>query len=89
MPYEYNIASIRALAPYVEVIHAFNWDKDGKYPLALDANTWLDYLEEFSNISGERDIPVLLEFMPDGEISSLTTEAESLRHILDTANLKI
>ena len=86
LSYEYNIASIRALRPYVEVIHAFNWNNAGRYPLALGKETWLNYLGEFSDIANRRDIPVLLEFMPDGEITSLATEAGSLLEILKISN---
>ena len=87
--YEYNIESIRALAPYVEVIHAFNWDSGGRYPLALGRDTWREYLRGFSECASLRDIPVLLEFMPDGEISSLKGEAETLINILEDANRSI
>lgn len=86
LSYEYNIASIRALAPYVEVIHAFNWDKAGRYPLAEGKETWLEYLEEFSEEASRRDIPVLLEFMPDGEITSLGREASTLINILEESS---
>ena len=80
---EYNREAIRALAPYVEVIHAFNWERSGRYPLSDGKESWLKYLSEFSDEAMKRDIPILLEFMPDGNISSLKREASALINILE------
>ena len=82
--YEYNLDSIKALSPYVDVIHAFNWDKAGKYPLADAKDVWRAYLTAFSNEAKSRDIPVLLEFMPDGNIASLPHEASALLDIISS-----
>ncbi len=83
---EYNLAAIRTLAPYVEVIHTFFF-KPGRVqvPLAEGREDWLDYLREFSKAVPKRELPMLLEFMPDGKIESLITEAESLNALISEA----
>jgi hypothetical protein len=59
-------------------IHAFNWEQDKKYPLALARETWEKYLQNF-----DKTIPVLLEFMPDDKIESLQKESNALLTILE------
>jgi sugar phosphate isomerase/epimerase len=78
---EYNIEAARALAPYTEVIHVFNWDSKAMYPLRLGKDIWHKYLLEFDTVCRERIIPLLLEFMPDHRIESLDEESLALREI--------
>ena len=82
-----NLRAARLLAPHTVCIHAFNWDRLGRYPIAEAAEIWHRYLAEFLTAAEGRDIPVLLEFMPDGKIESLCGEAAALKEILK--NLKI
>lgn len=82
LSHEENLKAARALAPEVDCIHVFNWDKDGKYPLALAKDKWIEYLSCFAPEAEKRDIPLLLEFMPDGRLESLEREAEALRDIV-------
>ena len=74
---EENIAYAKLLAPYTIHIHVFNWKGKEKYPLGEAKGIWREYLSCFAE---ERTL--LLEFMPDGKIESLETEAEALREII-------
>ena len=73
---EENIASAKLLFPYTEHIHVFNWKQKEKYPLADAKDIWKKYLSNF------KDNTLLLEFMPDGKIESLKTEADALREMI-------
>lgn len=76
----YNLAAATALAPMTACIHAFHWIGEGHYPLADGAEIWRDYLAIFKNAGCE--IPVLLEFMPDGKLETLEREATTLLSLL-------
>lgn len=67
----------KAIAPYTEHIHVFNWRGDKKLPLIEAVDEWRQYLSLF-------DTPrtLLLEFMPDGRIESLQNEVSTLRTII-------
>ena len=73
---EENIASAKLLFPYTEHIHVFNWKQKEKYPLADAKDIWKKYLSNF------KDNTLLLEFMPDGKIESLKTEADALKEMI-------
>ena len=73
---QYNIEFAKALADKVKVVHAFNWEGKEKYPLCDAIEIWKKYLAFF-----KEGTPVLLEFMPDGRIESLETEAKALKEI--------
>ncbi len=73
-----NIAYATLLSPYTEHIHVFNWKQKEKFPLADAKDIWKKYLDCF-----EGDRTLLLEFMPDGRIESLKTEADALREIIN------
>lgn len=70
---EENIKNARAIAPFAKHIHVFNWNGKEKLPLSGAIEKWRDYLREFS---GPRTL--LLEFMPDDSIGSLSREARAL-----------
>lgn len=74
---EGSLSVARAVAPFAEHIHVFNWHGSQKLPLAEAAEDWRRYLAVF-------DTPrtLLLEFMPDDRIESLPTEATALRKII-------
>lgn len=74
---EENIAYATLLAPYTVNIHVFNWKGKEKYPLRQAKDIWRRYLSCFE---GEKTL--LLEFMPDGKLETLETEAAALREIL-------
>ena len=74
---EENVAYAKLLAPYTAHIHVFNWQGKGKYPLVEATDIWRTYLSCF-----EGDRTLLLEFMPDGKLETLETEAAALREIV-------
>lgn len=74
---EENLEFARLMAPYAMRIHVFNWTADEKFPLGEAIELWQSYLAPFS-----KEIPLLLEFMPDGRPESLKTEADSLRAVM-------
>ena len=68
---------LRALAPYVTHLHVFQWKGDARFPLSDGVREWQGYLSLL-------DTPhtLLLEFMPDDRLTSLTAEADALRTII-------
>ncbi|MBQ2813069.1 MAG: hypothetical protein IJE63_07405, partial [Clostridia bacterium] len=71
-----NLKYAEAISDYTRHIHVFNWSGDERYPLEESVDLWRKYLEK---LKGERAL--LLEFMPDDEINSLSREADALRKI--------
>lgn len=72
-----NVASARVIAPYSSHLHVYNWKNNAKYPLADAVDIWRSYLKEFTTPR-----TLLLEFMPDDRLESLTTESDALRKII-------
>ena len=75
---EENIACAKLLAPYTANIHVFHWQGKEKKPLREGMEIWKAYLSCF-----EKDMRPLLEFMPDGRLESLKTEARALREMAE------
>lgn len=73
-----NIAYAKLLAPYTVHLHVFNWKGKEKYPLCEAIDIWKEYLSCFE---GDRNL--LLEFMPDGQITSLKKETAALKEITE------
>lgn len=73
---ESNIEYAKAVADRTKVIHVFNWEGKEKYPLSLATETWKKYLGCFS-----KDVILLLEFMPGGELYELSAETAALKEI--------
>lgn len=71
-----NLQYAALLAPYTAHLHVFNWEGNETYPLAGALPLWRGYLQCFPG-----DKCLLLEFMPDGNLTSLETEARALRQI--------
>ena len=78
---EENLPIAKALAPFVDTVHVFQWKKPKlcptRYSLTEGTEEWRDYLRA---LPAPRTL--LLEFMPDDRITTLPTEAEALRTIL-------
>lgn len=72
-----NLENARKIAPYAEHIHVFHWQGDRKLTLAEAIQDWRAYLKEFTASRA-----LLLEFMPDDQIASLSAEAGALKTIL-------
>lgn len=81
--FHYNMQALRALAPYVEGVHVFHWDEHDHYPLAEGIAQWRVYLSILQEFSPKKQIPLLLEFMPDNQVDSLTAEADTLQRLID------
>lgn len=73
---EENKQYARLLSPFTKHIHVFNWTEKERFPLGEADALWKEYLKYFY------DNTLLLEFMPDDNISSLKTEAEALRRLI-------
>ena len=73
---EENLDYAKAIAPYTEYLHVFNWKGEDMLPLGDALEEWRSYLAAFSTPR-----TLLLEFMPDGRIESLPVEAEALTRI--------
>ena len=71
-----NVENARAIAPFAEHVHVFNWADTKKFPLAEAVDTWREYLANFS-----KPRALLLEFMPKGTIEELDDEAAALKKI--------
>lgn len=80
--FEYNKEALKALLPYITNVHIFNWDTEGKkYPLSEGVAQWREYLSILNDENAEDRI-CFLEFMPDGELDSLKTEAKTLNELI-------
>lgn len=80
--FEYNLEALKALRPWITNVHVFNWDKDAKkYPLCEGTGDWEKYLEVLNDENAEGRV-CFLEFMPDGELTSLPCEAKALNSLL-------
>lgn len=75
--YEENLIYAEKIAPFAENIHIFNWLGNNKFPLIEAEEQWTQYLKKIPDSKN-----LLLEFMPDGKVESLNTEADSLRKIV-------
>lgn len=74
---EYNLAAAQKYAPHTECLHVFHWDASRRYPLADGAEIWAKYLDIFA--AQDRKIGLLLEFMHDDRLESLSATAKTLR----------
>lgn len=74
---EENLAYAKAVAPLTKAVHVFAWEGDTHFPLFHRKAIWKEYLSCFP-----KEIPCMLEFMPDDKLSSLKAEANSLLEIL-------
>ena len=85
--FEYNLEALKALRPYVNNVHVFNWNEKGeKFPLGDEKGVkeWTEYIKVLNDENAENRV-FLLEFMPDGELTSLPNEASSLKKIIELA----
>lgn len=74
---EDNLAYISAVQDFITHIHVFNWMPDQRLPLRDGICTWKQYLSQLRS-----DHHLLLEFMPDDQISTLDQEADSLHELI-------
>lgn len=74
---EENNRIAAALAPYTEHIHVFHWKGNAHLKLTEGVEEWCGYLSHFSPPR-----TLLLEFMPDHRMESLSEEAAALKTIV-------
>ena len=74
---EQNLAYAEVIAPYTHHIHVFQWKDTAKFSLFEGIEEWQAYLGKFGTPR-----TLLLEFMPDDALSSLSKEADALRMII-------
>ena len=72
-----NLEQAKALSPYTEHIHVFQWKGKQRFPLSEGIEEWRNYMPHFP-----APRTLLLEFMPDDRIETLPCEAEALRAII-------
>ncbi len=73
---EENLAYAKLLSPYTVHLHVFHWKAGEKRLLREGKTEWKTYLSCFG-----AEKTLLLEFMPDGKLVSLNTEAAALKEI--------
>lgn len=71
-----NEAYAALLAPYTVHLHVFNWVGMERFPLADGLENWRRYLAVMDGDHG-----LLLEFMPDDDLSTLGQEAAALKKL--------
>ena len=77
-PAEVALAGLARLLPHVRAVHAFSWwPRHERLPLAARADMWPAALEMLAGTGRPTD--VLLEFLPDDDMSLLPSEAGRLR----------
>jgi len=75
---EENAEHAAMIADDTVILHVFNWRGKDRLPLEAGVQTWKRYLSKF-----DRDRTLLLEFMPDGLITTLETETKALMKIVE------
>ena len=80
--HDVNIAYAKAIAPYTTHLHVFHWEGSDKFPLAQGLDKWRDFLPYFTG-----DHMLLLEFMPDNRVESLTEEARALKELIASVQM--
>lgn len=77
---EENLAYATLLSAYTRHLHVFNWKGKERFPLSGALPLWQKYLACFP---GDRTL--LLEFMPDNDLTTLPREAAALRELIRAA----
>jgi sugar phosphate isomerase/epimerase len=75
---EYNVEAAKALLPYVTNVHVCHWIQLDKKPLSEGMDDWREYVD----ILKADDRIFMLEFMHDGEPSSLPATAKTLHELI-------
>ena len=76
---EENLAAIRMVAPFIDIVHVFFWDQDARRRHLAEGQTiWKKFMREMPKA---RNIAFLLEFLPQDNGVYLPYEAGALRNI--------
>lgn len=78
LPLQDCLASLRALSPRLQHLHVFHWwpDPSCRLPLENGRDRWEAYVAELHRQG--KDIPLLLEFVPGDDPTSLQEDAKTL-----------
>lgn len=74
---EENLTYAKAIAPFTHHIHVFQWKGKERFSLHDGLTEWREYLNEFP-----APRTLLLEFMPDDAIATLSKEADALKMMI-------
>ena len=77
LSHEENMEACRALLPYIQRVHTFSWEGNGRYPLADHADRWKEYMDILKE-SPNASMPLMLEFMHDNRPETLPETARTL-----------
>ncbi len=77
----YNLSFAKVAKPYVENLHVFYWEDADKYPLSKGKADWEKYLEIFDD-----NRALLLEFLYDNNLESLSSEGATLKELANGKN---
>lgn len=77
LSHEENLEACRALLPYIQRVHTFSWEGNGRYPLADHADRWKEYMAILKD-SPNASMPLMLEFMHDNRPETLPETARTL-----------
>ena len=84
-PVEYALEGLDAVLPWLQYLHCFHWrgPQRERRPLSEGADRWMEYLDHASRaIGGPEPRWVLLEFVQDDSLESLSRDAAELRRLL-------
>jgi sugar phosphate isomerase/epimerase len=85
---EENLEDLRAVAPYLSNIHAYEWREGaaGREAFSLqESQQWPLYMQELRSIGG--DHTVLLEFVPGDAPEALPAEAAALQALIQAVSI--
>lgn len=86
---EENLDDLRAVAPYLSNIHAYEWREGatGREAFSMqESPQWPLYMEELRKIGGDRT--VLLEFVPGDAPEALPAEAAALHALVQAVSIQ-
>ncbi len=75
----YNLTGIGAVAPWLDNIHVYQWQRESgeREPLTAGYADWQQYLDKISHVVGERF--AMLEFVQDDTPEAFLRDATTLR----------
>jgi sugar phosphate isomerase/epimerase len=77
---EEYVKSLGSMLPHLAALHIYTWDRAGKrLPLGEGRARWLPLLKLVSDASADDEIPVMIEFVHDGEPVSFPADAAALK----------
>lgn len=82
--FETDTENLKAILPYLDAVHVFCWDADGKrHSLKHGKKAWLSWMRILAG--GKKDMRFILEFVKRDSPAQLRRDARVLRELLETA----